>query len=135
MKNREIKFRAWSENNEAMYEDEHYNLQDSDNETVFICADRFGYCYRCVSNSYGNETIERLPEDCKIMQYTGLKDNNGKEIYEGDIVRWIDENFEVQYSESDASFILTDSKSVYMCYDNSEPYEVIGNVYENPELL
>jgi uncharacterized phage protein (TIGR01671 family) len=86
-----------------------------------------------------------------LMQYTGLKDKNGKEIYEGDIVEahshYFDGNFDadnnfraqVKFSEW-ASLGLADIKNGdwYEFFDTShleEPCEIIGNIYENPELL
>lgn len=84
----------------------------------------------------------------KIMQYTGLKDKDGKEIYEGDIVslkylydkRTTDKG-QVVWREDKASFGLKSLKGltneVYELYQVTAEHnlEIIGNIYENPELL
>lgn len=71
-----------------------------------------------------------------IMQYTGLKDKNGKEIYEGDVVRWFDRTAEVFFNDHhNGSFqvrFIDDDKMMFMY---PKQFEVIGNIYENPELL
>ena len=79
----------------------------------------------------------------KLMQYTGLKDKNGKEIYEGDIFA-TDNNHNFTVIYEDTRFIGVDGDRdgkgyvccVDSCYkDGSSSIEVIGNIYENPELL
>lgn len=82
-------------------------------------------------------------EDCVLMQYTGLKDKNGKEIYEGDIVKLIADSCRGdKFKPFIAGYVSFRSGSFYIT-DNAvsrfrwEDYivEVIGNIYENPELL
>ena len=95
-------------------------------------------------------------ENCVILQSTGLKDKNGKLIYEGDLLKPFeeeDERVEVVWNEEKARFGLMIQWTDY-CYWNglyeetktgrdyyelddyyTEGFEVIGNVYENPELL
>lgn len=73
-----------------------------------------------------------------LMQYTGLKDKNGQEIYEGDIIRFYDSlvsSFLVGVVDfKDGSFVIVSDGATHyrwMDYD----LEVIGNIYENKELL
>ena len=76
-----------------------------------------------------------------IMQYTGLKDKNGKEIYEGDIVEY-SRNFPPILVEWDDNIVGFKPFCKYDsdCYgvpkkEDHSVYKIIGNVYENPELL
>uniref|UniRef100_UPI003F52EEFD YopX family protein n=1 Tax=Latilactobacillus sakei TaxID=1599 RepID=UPI003F52EEFD len=76
-------------------------------------------------------------DDIELMQYTGLKDMNGVEIYEGDIVLRLDNPKEkpalVMYVIEGARFVI-DRISFYQPIGEFR-YEVIGNKFENPELL
>ena len=72
------------------------------------------------------------------MQYTGLKDSNGKEIYEGDIVHHLKYggNYPVIYSCENTGYDLkTKRDSMHLCITCCPNLEVIGNIYENPEQL
>lgn len=78
-----------------------------------------------------------------FMQYTGLIDKNGKEIYEGDYVAFnlgglrMGERHEVFYSEAEAMFLLAPNgnKEIPATAFVRGEMHIIGNVYENPELL
>lgn len=84
--------------------------------------------------------------DCVIMQCTGLKDKNGKLIYEGDIVKfnydtdeiiavvsWDDNEGQVGYYLNTTDYFKDKYVTDYDFYKND--YEVIGNIYENKDLL
>ena len=90
---------------------------------------------------------ERDFDEIELMQFTGLKDKNGKEIYEGDIInykysRHTSTQFVVKYNEFQATFVVVDNHNdlVYTFreladYIQLNSLEVIGNIYENKELL
>ena len=76
--------------------------------------------------------------DHELMQYTGLRDKNGTEIYEGDIVHEHDEwgedgRFEVEFSYN--GFWLKYREANEFGFGDPDEMEVIGNIFENPELL
>ena len=88
---------------------------------------------------------ERNGEDVILMQSTGLKDKNGKEIFDGDVLacKTDDEviNLNIFWDEEHALFMFESKKYneqeplAELVEDNIYPFEIIGNIYENPELL
>ena len=77
-------------------------------------------------------------EDIVKMQYTGLKDKNGREIYEGDILTSGVMKYITGYHEHSGGWQLEVRKGEYcaeMVQSNCDLLEIIGNIYENPELL
>lgn len=84
-----------------------------------------------------NETWDIENDDVELLQFTGLKDVNGKEIYENDLVRLTDDLEDPIYKVifDEAKFEIIGGG---VCYDLGEEFmdcEVIGNVHENPDLL
>ena len=120
---REIKFRAWLKEERKMV-----NV-----ETLFIGINRL-----CFGNSKTEDLFFRDFEEVELMQYTGVKDKNNREIYEGDIVILNDAEEEnrciVKYKYG--SYILVDG-DLREDLSNVEAkfLEVVGNIYENKNLL
>ncbi|QOS98135.1 hypothetical protein JNUCC42_16620 [Brevibacterium sp. JNUCC-42] len=134
---REIKFRIWDKDYKKMRrcgENTHDSMYFDEDGTVYYYNLQNG----CGSLPDGTGTYD-------LMQYTGLKDKNGKEIYEGDILS----------TDLSRPFLIVEFRNgafMYQCHDNDQDYydlmlptnaknnqdnylEVIGNMYENPDLI
>lgn len=135
---REIKLRIWDMDREAMLGSQHVIFYDGD----------FYENYRDFEDGI-------LIENIAVMQSTGLKDKNGVEIYEGDIVRifdakqinqlgrdgayvdaYLDELDDVDFIVfKDGGFVLNRTGLDVSICQSIEEFTVIGNIYENPDLL
>jgi uncharacterized phage protein (TIGR01671 family) len=139
---RKIKFRAWDKktkkirsvvsiafhNKRRVFDYEDSNLPKVVNLWGYDIIEQKDICL----HREGNEYV--------LMQYTGLKDKNGKEIYEGDIVKWAKETNHTSkctmlgpkpiiWSSEFCGFELNGFGLIY------KKYEIIGNIYENPDPL
>lgn len=87
---------------------------------------------------YKDNLILIDPNDCEIMQFTGKKDKNGKEIYEGDILKadkW-SFNWIVQFDKLKARFnCIINKEGSNNDFIPENHVEIIGNIYENENLL
>ena len=123
----DIKFRAWDREKKKMYEVEN------------ICF----YGHKSVTLQY-NPVIKKAIEDIEIMQCTGMKDSTGKEIYEGDIVV-VGQDTGNKYDRyimtfnDDSHSYLAKQQGTLGSYIGpgywNDKLMVIGNIYDNPEML
>lgn len=75
-------------------------------------------------------------DDIELMQYTEFKDINGKEIYEGDIVEFCDENFQIVIRDGMFLRVPINKNESPISLHERFPYDKVrGNIYQNPELL
>ncbi len=131
---REIKFRAWDKKRKKMFLVSHLDMAL---EEVILWTDKYKI------NVNKNQWTDF--QDIELMQLTGLKDKNGKEIYEGDIIsagiNWVTKkiiNYQVYWNQDRWSIKANNSKNIYnlsMSKKRLKKMEVIGNIYENPELF
>lgn len=123
----EIKFRVWDKENKEMLK-----VQELD------FADTFYGGRLAIRTDQYNDYFDL--EDMILMQYTGLKDKNGKEIYEGDIIRATKRtDLELNYHNFKVFMhngcYMFGNYNAHEFFDKFNFKEVIGNIYENKDLL
>lgn len=131
---REIKFRAWDKKLKKMFE---FELEWSKyvNHEEIQCLTPVGV---------GNPNVENIEKPSDLMLYTGLKDKNGKEIYEADIIKYPQDSaypnkFDYMVIEWENDY---DGFGGLNCgfrmggdYATQKNTEIVGNIFENPELI
>ena len=138
---KKIKYRVWVKNKEVMLPVTglEWDYQKGEHLDYVVGGDPTG-CPDCDGWEVKIGWEIKI-EDCVLMQFTGLKDCNGVDIYEGDIIK-LDRTDcneigiklhvdKVRRSETGCYYV--DDKCLYKC--RLKKCEVIGNIYENPELL
>jgi len=136
---REIKFRAWQKYHKRMLPITSIGWEDSQIKKVTVYQEATAPLLQ--TYGIGEYRLEAL----EIMQYTGLRDKNGREIYEGDVVEsWYDDvtrgiatvRTQGMIQSVRGGFVIHESDWIsYPMIGLSRKTKVIGNIYENPELL
>lgn len=133
---KEIKFRAWNKKDKVM---------------VDVAAMNFGPSGLWSLIEYAYDAELQLADNYELMQYTGMNDKNGREIYEGDILYFgsvwcVGDEYDpreeehtglVEYRPDYASYVVNCNGKIYPLEQliSFDGYSVQGNVHENPELL
>jgi uncharacterized phage protein (TIGR01671 family) len=132
--NRKIKFRVWdNQNNDWLI-----NQRIEDYPVELLYSDHKFYIAHSLSNL----------DNYVIQQFTGLLDKNGIDIYEGDVVTYtsnngIDYKAPIVFSPTSSAFVLDtsgrhlfdDKYGDYLDLHKDREYEIVGNIFENSELL
>jgi uncharacterized phage protein (TIGR01671 family) len=151
MKNR-FKFRAWSKELNKMF---NHVLVNSEGLYEFACNTENGKVSSYAGTNYKHGYAgTNYKHDCLLMQCTGLKDKNGRLIYEGDVLS-TDESlflklikrgviiydiknaaYTLAYKLEESDIFIYSENNVFICNEERfSYYEIIGNIYENPELI
>lgn len=137
---RETKFKAYI-----------YDLTDEDSHPLEIDI-RAGKIWDVASINFEDRIVEIMDDDggvweyelndeIALMQYTGANDKHGVKIYEGNIVKFVSRLDDgkrigtVRYWTGDAAFLIECEREIFFLFHDALSREVVGNIYENPELL
>jgi len=133
MNNREIKFRIWDRQQRKFHTDADWGISLRGNHIIgFSSHDSW-------NDDRGYKINLSNQDNLIVQQYTGLKDKNGIPIYEGDILLRTSTGYKytVEYRDDWAGYVLidTDTNPRPLSDYPEKHLEVIGNIFENPELI
>ena len=142
---REIKFRAWDNSRNVMLygtdiEETIDTYEDADGDEIE--KNRYTEGFSCGSPFVAYYDDDEEWKECELMQFTGLHDRLGQEIYEGDVVRTVwdfgrsfGENIcQVSFREGEFVFDVTYGTE-WIRWESITIAEIIGNIYEHPHLI
>lgn len=131
--NREIKFRAWDKEFNRITDG---NWLNDENLAISLNGELFSLEYKKGGENGSWTKYKDIANRFTLMEFTGLKDNNGKDIYEGDIVKSDVGLCEVEWIGSGLSLHTLPRESSRSIFSvNYHECEVIGNIFENTNLL
>lgn len=124
---REIKYKVWHIEHKKWIHDE---------LDIFLTSD--GNVYE--KYDYGYETcIRDITNAVEVLFFTGLKDKNGKEIFEGYVVQTVGTTLDdigiVKFIDGSYLVEAFDGKDGWFLFQETEENEILGNVYDNPDLI
>ena len=129
--NRELKFRIWSKVYQEMLYPKGPTKNKDYEEKIYLQLDGV------LMGDFKHTGIVNCSEDYVIQQYTGFKDSKGNEVYEGDIVTYnLDHTIYYQQVKwGYDGWVMEDDWDSNPLINNLPDIEVIGNIFEQPELL
>jgi hypothetical protein len=136
-KQREIKFRAWDGTMRRMWYPETLSYDGSDTFYAFYNNKQKTIGWGLYDRKLENRLVSGAYEDAVLMQYTGLKDRDGKDWYEGDLVRVSDTApiHETFWDENQMGWKIRGGNPKSVFNINAPLFKIIGNIYENGNLL
>lgn len=144
--NRPLKFRTWDERLKKYW----HTLDGATRHGLILTSDGMPGIVTDVFDKFSPEKTINYFESTYLVteQFTGLLDKNGREIYEGDVVRWLHPDVDVgacRYVTTQDFYAPSPDQCYFgldvairggMChFQSDDEYEVIGNIHENPDLL